>query len=78
MESDRADALEACQALVSEKAAAKRGSRTFLKAGTKVTVETLIKGMIIQSGNDAAIALAEHIAGEVDKGREAIVRVFLE
>lgn len=39
------------------------GSRTFLKVGSQIDVETLIKGMIVQSGNDASIALAEHIAG---------------
>jgi D-alanyl-D-alanine carboxypeptidase (penicillin-binding protein 5/6) len=38
-------------------------SRTFLEPGDRVPVETLLKGMIIQSGNDASIALAEHIAG---------------
>ena len=34
----------------------------FIREGTKVKVSDLIKGMIIQSGNDASIALAEHIA----------------
>jgi D-alanyl-D-alanine carboxypeptidase (penicillin-binding protein 5/6) len=38
-------------------------SRTFLEPRTRVSVETLLQGMIIQSGNDASIALAEHIAG---------------
>jgi len=51
---------------ISAKSSAKRGSRTFLKAGSKVQLETLVKGMIVQSGNDAAIALAEHIAGDED------------
>ncbi|UCC13628.1 MAG: D-alanyl-D-alanine carboxypeptidase [Gammaproteobacteria bacterium] len=40
-----------------------RTSRTFLEPRTQVSVEDLLKGMIIQSGNDASIALAEHIAG---------------
>ena len=35
----------------------------FLKAGQKVSVETLIKGIIIASGNDACVAIAEYIAG---------------
>lgn len=51
---------------VSEKAWAKNfpgSSLMFIEVGTKVTVEQLIKGMIIQSGNDACVALAEHIAG---------------
>jgi D-alanyl-D-alanine carboxypeptidase (penicillin-binding protein 5/6) len=39
------------------------GSRSFIEVGTKVPVEALLRGMIIQSGNDAAVALAEHIAG---------------
>jgi serine-type D-Ala-D-Ala carboxypeptidase (penicillin-binding protein 5/6) len=49
--------------LVSEKAWREPGSRMFIEVGKKVTVEDLIKGMIIQSGNDACVALAEHIAG---------------
>jgi D-alanyl-D-alanine carboxypeptidase (penicillin-binding protein 5/6) len=40
-----------------------QGSRTFLREGTSVPVGTLIKGVIIQSGNDASVALAEFIAG---------------
>jgi D-alanyl-D-alanine carboxypeptidase len=39
------------------------GSTSFLKLGSQVPLEDLLKGMIIQSGNDAAIALAEHTAG---------------
>lgn len=39
------------------------GSRMFVKAGQEVSVEDLIKGVIVHSGNDATIALAEHIAG---------------
>jgi D-alanyl-D-alanine carboxypeptidase (penicillin-binding protein 5/6) len=39
------------------------GSRMFVKVDTKVPVSELIKGIIIQSGNDASIAMAEHIAG---------------
>ena len=39
------------------------GSTSFLKLGSQVQLEDLLKGMIIQSGNDAAIALAEHTAG---------------
>lgn len=51
------------QVTISEKAWRSEGSRTFLKVGSQIDVETLIKGMIVQSGNDASIALAEHIAG---------------
>ncbi|MCL7944399.1 D-alanyl-D-alanine carboxypeptidase family protein [Marinobacter sp. ATCH36] len=39
------------------------GSRTFVQEGTQVSVEDLLKGVIIQSGNDASVALAEFIAG---------------
>ena len=39
------------------------GSRTFVREGTQVSVENLLKGVIIQSGNDASVALAEFIAG---------------
>lgn len=40
------------------------GSKMFIQEGTKVTVENLLRGIVIQSGNDASIALAEHIAGD--------------
>ncbi|NIR60989.1 MAG: D-alanyl-D-alanine carboxypeptidase [Gammaproteobacteria bacterium] len=49
--------------VVSEKAWRMEGSRMFIEVGTEVTVEALLKGMIVQSGNDASVALAEHIAG---------------
>ncbi len=49
--------------LVSENAWRTPGSRMFIEVGKKVRVEDLLKGMIIQSGNDASVALAEHIAG---------------
>jgi len=39
------------------------GSRTFVQVGTQVPVDTLVKGMIVQSGNDATVALAERIGG---------------
>jgi D-alanyl-D-alanine carboxypeptidase (penicillin-binding protein 5/6) len=40
-----------------------QGSRTFVQVGTQVPADTLIKGMIVQSGNDATVALAERIGG---------------
>lgn len=49
---------------VSEKAWRTPGSRMFIEVGKKIPVETLIKGMLIQSGNDASVALAEHVAGD--------------
>ncbi len=51
---------------VSEKAWKSQGSRMFIKVNTQVVVEDLIKGMIVQSGNDACVALAEAIAGSED------------
>ena len=48
---------------ISEHAWKAEGSRTFVDVGTRVRVELLIQGMIVQSGNDATIALAEAIAG---------------
>jgi D-alanyl-D-alanine carboxypeptidase (penicillin-binding protein 5/6) len=51
------------QVLVSKKAWRTPGSRMFIEVGKKILLEDLLKGMIIQSGNDASVALAEHIAG---------------
>jgi D-alanyl-D-alanine carboxypeptidase (penicillin-binding protein 5/6) len=48
---------------ISVKAWKTEGSRMFIREGTKVPVSELIKGMVIQSGNDASVALAEHAAG---------------
>jgi D-alanyl-D-alanine carboxypeptidase (penicillin-binding protein 5/6) len=48
---------------ISEKAWRMEGSKMFVRVGTQVKVDDLLNGMIIQSGNDATIALAEHIAG---------------
>ena len=48
---------------ISEKAWRTEGSRMFIEVGTRVTVKDLVLGMIVQSGNDASVALAEHIAG---------------
>lgn len=51
------------EVLISEKAWRAIGSRMFVEVGKRVTVENLLQGLIVQSGNDASIALAEHIAG---------------
>ena len=48
---------------ISENAWRTPGSRMFLEPGMEVTVEELLHGLIIQSGNDASVALAEHLAG---------------
>jgi D-alanyl-D-alanine carboxypeptidase (penicillin-binding protein 5/6) len=48
---------------ISERAWRSEGSRTFVEVGKQVPVEILIQGMIVQSGNDASIALAEKVGG---------------
>ena len=49
--------------VVSEKAWRMEGSRMFIEVGSEVSVDSLLNGIIIQSGNDASVALAEHIYG---------------
>ena len=51
---------------ISVKAWRTGGSKMFIREGTEVAVTDLLKGVIIQSGNDASVALAEHIAGSED------------
>ncbi len=51
---------------ISEKAWRTEGSRMFVEVGKRVKIEDLLLGMIVQSGNDASVALAEHIAGTED------------
>lgn len=51
---------------ISEKAWRTGGSKTFVLVDTDVSVEDLMRGIVIQSGNDASIALAEHLAGSED------------
>lgn len=71
------------EAFVSERAwrtggAASGGSATFLPLGSRVPVEILLKGMIIQSGNDASIALAEHFAGSEEAFADQMNQVAAE
>jgi D-alanyl-D-alanine carboxypeptidase (penicillin-binding protein 5/6) len=54
------------QATISTHAWHAEGSRSFVQVGTQVPVDILIKGMIVQSGNDATIALAEKLGGTED------------
>jgi serine-type D-Ala-D-Ala carboxypeptidase (penicillin-binding protein 5/6) len=51
------------QVEVSEHAWHAPGSRTFLEPGSRVSVDTLVRGMVVQSGNDSSIALAEALDG---------------
>lgn len=60
--------------VVSKKAWRMRGSRMFIEVGNEVAVEDLLRGLIVQSGNDAAVALAERIAGS----EEAFVTLMNE
>ncbi len=64
----RAKKIDILQTLpVSERAWKMPGSRMFIDPKMKVSVEDLIKGMIVQSGNDATIALAEGVGGTVER-----------
>jgi len=51
------------QVLISENSWRTPGSRMFVEVNTRVSVEDLLQGMIVQSGNDASVAIAEHLAG---------------
>ncbi len=52
---------------VSERAGKMEGSRMFIAPGMQVPVEDLVQGMVVQSGNDATIALAEGVGGSVER-----------
>lgn len=52
--------------VISAKAATAEGSSIYLQAGETVTVETLLYGLMLRSGNDAATALAEHVGGSAE------------
>ncbi len=54
------------QVLISEKAWRMEGSRMFIEVGKQVSVDDLLNGVIVQSGNDASVALAEHVSGSED------------
>jgi len=65
-ELEKGNISEQDQVRVSIKAWKTPGSRMFIKEGTSVSVGDLLKGVIIQSGNDASVAMAEFIAGSED------------
>ena len=52
------------QATISKKARQMGGSRMYIEVNSQVSIHDLLKGIIVQSGNDASVALAEHIAGD--------------
>lgn len=60
--------------LVSEKAWKMGGSKMFVKVGERVRIEDLLRGVIIQSGNDACIVLAEGLAGSEDEFARRMTR----
>ncbi len=60
--------------LVSEKAWRKGGSKMFVKVGDRITVSDLLRGIIVQSGNDACIVVAEGIAGSEEAFAEMMNR----
>jgi D-alanyl-D-alanine carboxypeptidase (penicillin-binding protein 5/6) len=59
---------------VSPKAQSMEGSRMFVEAGTAVPVEALIHGIIVQSGNDACVVVAEGLAGSEESFAEQMTR----
>jgi D-alanyl-D-alanine carboxypeptidase (penicillin-binding protein 5/6) len=63
---------------VSEKAWRAPGSRMFIEVNSEVRFDDLLRGLIVQSGNDAAIALAEHLAGSEEAFIEAMNRAALD
>tara|TARA_Y100001960_G_C14746925_1_gene866175 strand:- start:719 stop:1864 length:1146 start_codon:yes stop_codon:yes gene_type:complete len=54
------------QVLISEKAWKTGGSKMFIEVGKKVKVTDLLQGIVTSSGNDASVAMAEHISGDID------------
>ena len=62
--------------LISENCWRRGGSKMFIKEGSRVLVSDLIKGMVIQSGNDASCALAEHTAGS-EEGFVDLMMVYV-
>lgn len=66
------------EATVSRKAYRTPGSRMFIEINSRVSVQDLLMGMIVQSGNDASVALAEHIAGSEEVFAEMMNRYAQE
>lgn len=62
------------EVLISENCWRKKGSRMFIEEGSRVVLLDLIKGMVIQSGNDATCSIAEHVAGSEDNFVDLMMR----
>lgn len=54
-------------AVISKKAAGVGGSEAGIKAGEKITIESLLYGLLLESGNDCAVALAEYVSGSTEE-----------
>jgi D-alanyl-D-alanine carboxypeptidase (penicillin-binding protein 5/6) len=65
------------QVLISEKAWRMGGSKMFIEAGKKVSISDLLKGIIIQSGNDASVAIAEY-AGGTERGFVDLMNAYAD
>ena len=66
------------EVVISERAWRTGGSRMFIEPDERISVENLLLGMIVQSGNDAAVALAEHIAGSEESFAGLMNQVAIE
>jgi len=77
-ELEKGNITEEDRVQVSIKAWKAEGSRMFIKEGDYVSVIDLLKGVIIQSGNDASIALAEYVAGSEDSFADLMNRYAIE
>lgn len=63
---------------ISERAWAMQGSKMFVTLNSEVNLMDLVRGMVIQSGNDATVALAEHVAGTEDQFAERMNKTATE
>ena len=65
------------EVLISENCWRKGGSKMFIREGTRVLLSDLMKGMVIQSGNDASCAIAEHVAIS-EEGFVELMQLYVE
>lgn len=59
---------------VSKNAAGQEGSSVYLRAGDKINMKNLLYGLMLNSGNDAAVAVAEHVSGDVEQFAEEMTK----
>ncbi len=77
-EIEKGNISEQDKATISIKAWKAEGSRMFIRESTEVSILDLLKGVIIQSGNDASIALAEYVAGDENSFADLMNKYALE